>query len=117
MTDQGPSTGGDDLTMLRQKVAAAQQERLPKEAPGMSGQSGMALGLRMAADFVAAIAVGVVFGFGADLAFGSTPWGLIVGLGFGFAAGVVSLVRSAKRMSAGVPIGRDLPPSDDDAAR
>lgn len=60
----------------------------------------MAAGYRMSAEFVAAIFVGAIFGFGVDWLVGSSPAGLIVGVFFGFAAGVMGLIRSAKRLNS-----------------
>lgn len=71
----------------------------------------MAAGYRMAAEFVAAIAVGAVLGIGADWLLGSSPAGLILGVFFGFAAGVAGLVRSAQRLNR--EAASSTPPQED----
>jgi ATP synthase protein I len=57
--------------------------------------AGTATALRMGADFVAAIALGAALGWGFDRLFGTSPWGMIVLLLLGFAAGVLGAMRSA----------------------
>jgi ATP synthase protein I len=56
----------------------------------------MGLGFRMAADFVAAIIVGAVLGWGIDALLHSTPWGLISCLMLGFITGVWNVIRTAQ---------------------
>jgi ATP synthase protein I len=112
MADNQASPGRDPLQDLSHRVAQARKEASPDQ-PQRSQNHGLAVGWNMASVFVASVVVGAVFGFGADHLFGSQPWGLFVGLMFGFAAGVVSLLRTAKAMSAGVPVGNPLPPQAD----
>lgn len=50
---------------------------------------------RGAIDFASASAVGILLGFGADYVWHSSPWGLIVGLFVGVAAGFRLLMRAA----------------------
>lgn len=104
-TPDDPDKAGDALDRVGREIAAAQAKTRPApSAP--SGGSGMAVGYRMSAEFVAAIAVGGVFGFGGDWLFGTSPLGLILGIGFGFAAGVLTLLRSARAYQASLE-GRD----------
>lgn len=100
----------DPLHRLDREIEAARAKRSPQTPPA-TGYTGMAAGYRLAAEFVAAIAVGAVLGIGADWLFGSSPAGLILGVGFGFAAGVVGLVRSTRRMNE--KAGRAGPPQED----
>jgi len=58
--------------------------------------TGMAAGLKYASEFSAAVLVGVFFGYIADKFIGTTPWGLLAGLVFGFAPGILNVVRAAK---------------------
>jgi ATP synthase protein I len=57
--------------------------------------SGMALGLRLSSELVAGVLVGGGIGWGLDRLLGISPWGLIVFLLLGFAAGVLNVMRSA----------------------
>ncbi len=59
----------------------------------------MGAGAEIAADFVAGIVVGALFGYGLDWWFGTSPWLLVILMLVGFAAGVRSAYRAAKRAS------------------
>jgi ATP synthase protein I len=113
MADQHSTSADDTLSTLRQQVAAAQASHAPVAEPDRNRSTGMAVGMRMASEFVSAIAVGVLSGYGVDWLIGTTPLVLMIGLGLGFATGVVNLVRTARQMAAGVPVGQDLSVSDD----
>ena len=51
-------------------------------------------GMRIASELVAALLVGAAIGWGMDWYFGTGPWILLVGVGFGFAAGLVNVNRA-----------------------
>src|SRR5215469_11975483 len=57
--------------------------------------SGIARGFRLSAELVAGVLVGAVIGWLLDRWLGISPWGLIVFLLLGFAAGVLNVMRSA----------------------
>jgi ATP synthase protein I len=57
--------------------------------------SGYAKGFRLSSELVAGVIVGAGLGWLVDRWFGITPWGLIVFLLLGFAAGVLNVMRSA----------------------
>jgi ATP synthase protein I len=78
--------------------------RSPLETP----RQGYGLAMRLGADFVAGVVVGAAIGWGIDRLFGTTPWGLIVFLMLGFAAGVLSVMRTAGLVKPG-PQGPDQP--------
>ena len=86
---------GDDLN---DRIAKAQAELDAQAGPSKSAMTGpgMGLGFRMAADFVAAIIVGAVLGWGIDALLHSTPWGLISCLMLGFITGVWNVIRTAQ---------------------
>ncbi len=58
------------------------------------------LGWRMVIELVAGLGIGFLMGYGLDLALGTTPWLMILFIGFGFAAGVRTMMRTAKEMQA-----------------
>ena len=73
-----------------------QRKRVPQadEATGRSGSmNGVAQGLKIASEFIAGILVGAAIGYAIDRLFGTTPFGLIVFLMIGFAAGVLNVIR------------------------
>lgn len=87
---------GDDLN---ERIAKAQAELDAQARPSKNAVDGpgMSLGFRMAADFVAAIIVGAMLGWGFDQLLHSSPWGLIVCLMLGFITGVWNVVRTAQK--------------------
>jgi ATP synthase protein I len=60
-----------------------------------SDPSALARGLRLSAEFVAGILVGAAMGWLLDRWLGTSPWGLIVLLLLGFAAGILNVMRAA----------------------
>lgn len=57
--------------------------------------SGMARGFRLSTELVAGVLVGAGLGWLLDRWLGISPWGLIVFLLLGFAAGVLNVMRAA----------------------
>ncbi len=57
--------------------------------------SAFARGFRMSTELVAGVVVGALIGWLLDRWLGISPWGLIVFLLFGFAAGVLNVMRAA----------------------
>ncbi len=98
-----PGLGEAELERRKRELDAKLAARQPKaeagtEAP-VSGMAGMAYGLRLSSEFIAAIVVGAGLGWLIDSFAGTTPWGLIVFLLLGFAAGVLNVLRSAGRVA------------------
>jgi ATP synthase protein I len=65
----------------------------PASRPGDS--SAMARGFRLSTELVAGVLVGAVIGWFLDRTLGISPWGLIVFVLLGFAAGVLNVIRGA----------------------
>jgi ATP synthase protein I len=76
-------------------------------------RAGVALAMRMAADFVAGVLVGAALGWGVDQLFGTWPWGLAVFLLLGFAAGILNVMRTAG-VARTNPGGNVAAPAKDD---
>ena len=57
--------------------------------------SGFARGMRLSAELVGGVAIGFLLGWLFDRWLGTSPWGMIVLLLLGFAAGVLNVMRSA----------------------
>ncbi|EJF90490.1 ATP synthase subunit [Bartonella tamiae] len=55
---------------------------------------GTAQAIKLSSEFLAGVIVGVVLGLGFDQLVGTSPWGLIIFLFLGFAAGVLNILRS-----------------------
>lgn len=104
------------LDGVRTRKAVESEEHADK----VMRSRGMAMGLRMSTELVAAIAVGGFIGYGLDQWLGTTPWLFLVFFLLGFAAGMVNVVRAFNRMQAEIAartggyIGEDLKVKDDD---
>lgn len=60
-----------------------------------SDPSALARGFRLSTELVAGVLVGAFIGWALDRWLGISPWGMIVFLLLGFAAGVVNVMRAA----------------------
>jgi ATP synthase protein I len=105
---------GAKLDKAKAERDAAAQADLDAEMRGR----GMAYGMRMAAEMVAAVIVGGAIGYGLDSLLGSKPWLFLLFFVLGFAAGVLNVVRSYERMQkeiaarTGGRIGTSVPDDD-----
>ena len=113
---QNHSSIPDDLSDLgaRLDAARAKYEVTPEEQ-----DDGTLLGQawRMSTELVVSVMVGLGLGYGIDTIFGSKPWGILLGLCFGFAAGIMTVLRTSAKMdaqNAGVPIGNVMPEDEDE---
>ena len=80
-------------------------DRLGRQRPGEPSEthrgrpgadaSGYARGFRLSSELVGGVLVGAGIGWALDKLLGISPWGLMVFLLLGFAAGVVNVVRAA----------------------
>jgi ATP synthase protein I len=115
MADTDPPPGGasDDPAALRARVEQARAEHARKAAPPPANAASLAL--RFGGEFGAAVLVGAGAGYGVDYWLHTGPWGLILGLIAGFAAGVVNVVRVARSYASAHPVDPDAPSVPDDA--
>ena len=82
----------ENLEAALDKVRPVSHE---KGKPDRASGADYSKAVRMSSEFVAAILVGAALGWGLDWIAGTGPWGLIVMMMFGFAAGVLNVLRSA----------------------
>jgi ATP synthase protein I len=66
-----------------------------RDAPPAADPSAIARGFRLSSELVAAVLLGAGIGWLLDRWLGISPWGLIVYLLLGFAAGVLNVMRAA----------------------
>jgi ATP synthase protein I len=99
--DPRSGNGGGDLSdrlrRLDEKLDAREAEELrnrPAPAPNAADRSGFSGGLKLSGDFVGGVVAGFAVGWAFDKLTGWSPWGLIVFLLLGFAAGVLNVLRS-----------------------
>jgi ATP synthase protein I len=119
------AAGGSDaerlskrLHDLSERIQAETAEHAPPKGPGGSGDQGSRYGVafRLASEFVAAVLVGAGLGWLLDRLAGTSPFGLIILLLFGFGAGILNMARASRRManSEAAAAAKASPPIDDD---
>lgn len=95
----GPEKSQDDLARrtqeLEAKLAARKPVRKYDDDSNGGGTSGYGQAMKLSSEFISAIAVGVGLGWLIDKVAGTSPWGLVIFLLLGFAAGVLNVLRSA----------------------
>ena len=81
----------------RLKIA---KSKIKKQVQSDSEQKGSFMGgaFKLGTELVAAVAVGTIIGFILDTWFGTKPWLLIIFFFLGAAAGMLNVIRAAKRM-------------------
>jgi ATP synthase protein I len=103
-TGPGPEREGgirdDELERRRRELEASLAARSTGGAKGdgnakTSTLAGYGQALKLSSEFIGGIAVGVGIGWMIDRLAGTSPWGLIVFLLLGFAAGILSVMRTA----------------------
>jgi ATP synthase protein I len=122
MADDTPEKGDREQPPADEAALSARYKRLgerlghihPDHASDQSpaqrptaDPSAMARGFRLSTELVAAVVVGALIGWVLDRWLGISPWGLIVFLLLGFAAGVLNVMRAA-----GVVPNNSLDPPD-----
>jgi len=99
--DPKSGNGGGDLSerlrrldeTLDAREAKEMRER-PAPTQDAADRSGFTRGLKLSGDFVGGVVAGFAVGWAFDKLTGWSPWGLIVFLLLGFAAGVLNVLRS-----------------------
>jgi ATP synthase protein I len=108
---------------LASRIAQARKERLDQAGPGGAAgdkdMTGLARGMRIGTEFIAAVLVGAVIGYIVDALAGTGPWAMLVFVLLGFAAGIMNVIRVVAEMNAASPAppGSDLGPEQDDEER
>lgn len=94
----------DEHRDLADRIKRAQDARAPKKTEhdkqAESAVNAGGLALRYGAEFGASVFVGLMLGLLIDNLFNSAPWGLLIMLGFGLAAGVLGVIRAYKQINA-----------------
>lgn len=89
----------DRLAALQARIDAAKEVHAPKpRTPDAHSQAQLAW--RMVIELVAGLGIGFGVGYGLDALFGTSPFLMIIFIFLGFAAGVLTMMRSAKEVQA-----------------
>jgi ATP synthase protein I len=84
------------LRSLGERLGRTGPSRHPENSvPPSADPSALARGFRLSTELVAGVLVGAFIGWLLDRWLGISPWGLIVFLLLGFAAGVLNVIRAA----------------------
>lgn len=108
-TGRDPTPDGDLSARLRQLEARIDRKRPPaapdpSPRPGPStGPSPLGRAMRLSTEFVAGVLAGGLLGWGCDRLLGTKPWGLMLLLVLGFAAGIYNVMRASGFFSATDP--------------
>lgn len=82
-------------TQLNRKLDGIRAVEEKAARKSQSSSSGYAQAMKLSSEFIAGVLVGAGIGWVTDQWFGTSPFGLIVFLLLGFAAGVLNVLRSA----------------------
>jgi ATP synthase protein I len=103
-TEGRPENTGEATRDLASRIASAKREREAEDKRASADNSremtGLARGMRIGTEFIAAIVVGTLIGYFIDLGLGSSPWGMLIMLLVGFAAGIRNVTRVVMQMNA-----------------
>ncbi len=98
LSDNALRQRSNALEAALNKVAEADAKDANKTRNSVNA-SNYAKALRMVSDFVAGPIAGAGVGWGIDYLFSTSPWGLIIFMLFGFAAGFMNIVRVAQKQN------------------
>lgn len=100
---------------LTERIAKARERHglVEKDEEKQSGSqnSSASMAMRYSAEFVSAIIVSLLIGLGIDYIFNTKPWGLLILLALGLAAGVLGVIRAYKELTAEFSESADQPGS------
>ncbi|MEO1661845.1 MAG: AtpZ/AtpI family protein [Pseudomonadota bacterium] len=85
--------------IARAKSAQDDVDKKNRQVEAAAGVSAGAMALRYGAEFGMSVFVGIMIGIGIDHFLGTKPWGLLIMLCFGFAAGVLGVIRAYKELT------------------
>ena len=76
------------------------KKKLTKRNLDKNNQSKSSIGqaFKMSTELVSAVVVGTIIGFILDKTFGTKPWLILIFFFVGVAAGIINVVKSAKKM-------------------
>ena len=87
----------EDQFKTRLKIAKSKAEAKYSTKSNKSN-SNMGTAFKMSTELVAAVAVGTIIGFILDNWFGTKPWLILIFFFVGVIAGIMNVIKSAKRM-------------------
>lgn len=100
MSDPNQPPSLDDLgnRIAKARHSAGLDRSAEKEDAERSYGAGLGAAWRISIEIVVAVVVCTAIGYGVDVAFETKPWGMLIMLFLGAAAGINNAVRTAMRM-------------------
>ena len=95
----GANDPDQELRRRREALDAKLGIDAPPPARPNAAKSDLARGLKLSSEFIAGIVVGALIGYLFDRFLGTSPFGLIVFLMLGFAAGILNVLRETGAMA------------------
>ncbi len=92
-----PTQNASDRDDFERRLAAKLEKRRAERAE--RAPTNWSQGVRYGSEFAGGVLAGAGLGYLADRVFGWTPWGLLIGMLVGFAAGTLTVVRAASNMN------------------
>ena len=84
---------------LKTRLKIAKDKLKSNDSEEKNGQkSSLGVAFKMSTELVSAVAVGTIIGFILDNWFGTKPWLILIFFFIGVIAGILNVIRSAKRM-------------------
>tara|TARA_Y100000590_G_scaffold22017_1_gene25429 strand:- start:668 stop:943 length:276 start_codon:yes stop_codon:yes gene_type:complete len=80
------------LKIAKNKVKSRNSEK------NMESKSSMGTAFKMSTELVSAVVVGTIIGFILDNWFGTKPWLILIFFFVGVIAGIINVIKSAKKM-------------------
>ena len=87
----------DDQFKTRLKIAK-NKAKSRKSSKNEESSSNMGTAFKMSTELVSAVVVGTIIGFILDNWFGTKPWLILIFFFVGVIAGIMNVIKSAKRM-------------------
>ena len=90
-----------DLAALEKKLDARRKERAREvRARRQAASSPYGFGFRLVTELVVAVVAGFLAGWALDRWLGTSPWGVLIFVPLGMAAGILNVMRAAKSLEA-----------------
>lgn len=102
------------LVALDDRIARLKEAQKPTSSRGEEHFSQANMAWRMVTELVAGLLIGFGMGWGLDRLLGTTPLFLVLFIGFGLAAGVKTMMRTAKEVEKDQAVSLDHEPATDD---